>query len=142
MTKHVAFHRTTQLNSTVTNHIAHSILQAHVLDIPIKYMPLTSQQQNTEWCLHLSPALPLFSDVCKLTRLQNQNQNVLVIVYCPEKMSSELLNDPKYDKTQKKPAICLLHAATQSLLRVHAEEINYALRPLLLFCSILRQGSW
>lgn len=63
MTKHVAFHRTTQLNSTVTNHITHSILQAHVPDIPIKYMSLTSQQQNTEWCLHLSPALPLFTDV-------------------------------------------------------------------------------
>lgn len=48
-------------------------------------------------------------------------------------MSSELLNDPKYDKTQKTPVICLLDAATQSLLRAHAEEINYALRPLLLF---------
>lgn len=28
-------------------------------DISIKYMTLTSEQQNTEWCLHLSPALPL-----------------------------------------------------------------------------------
>lgn len=45
-----------------------------------------------------------------------------MIFYCPEKMPSELLNDPKYDKNQKKPMICLLDAAAQSQCRACAED--------------------